>query len=107
MLNQRNVFKYYPETTKTTKGNLNQTRKNVRLTKPNTNPLEKTDTSTLRVKKVRDVYAKVYDVRNTVFSNQTGQLPTRYKRGNKYIMVMVEIDSNTILVEPIKNLTDA
>ena len=55
---------------------------------------------------MRDVYTKVYDVRNTVFSDHTGQFPTRSKRGNKYIMVMVEIDSNAILVEPIKNRTD-
>ena len=56
---------------------------------------------------MRDVYTKVYDVRNTVFYDQTGQLTTRYKRGNKYIMVMVEIDSNASMVEPIKNRTDA
>ena len=55
---------------------------------------------------MRDVYTKVYDVHNTVFSDQIGQFPTRSKRGNKYIMVMVEIDSNAILVEPIKNRTD-
>ena len=105
MLNKRNVAKYYPDTTETPKGRLNQTRKNVRLTKPNTNPLEKTDTTTLRGKKVRGVYTKVYDVRNTVFSDHTGQLPTRSKLGNKCIMVMVYIDSNAILVDPLKNRT--
>ena len=56
---------------------------------------------------MRDVYTKVYDVRNTVFSDQTGKFPTRSKRGNKYIMVMVEIDSNAIVVDPVKNRTDA
>ena len=56
---------------------------------------------------MRDFYTKVYDVRNTVFSDQTGQFPTRYKRGNRYIMVMVDIDSNTILVDPLKNRMDA
>ena len=107
MLNKRNVTKYYPETTDTPKGHLNQTRKNVRLTKPKTKPFEKTDTTTLQGKKVRDIYSKVYDVRNTVFSDQTGQFPTRSKRGNNYIMVMVEIGINFILVEPLKNRTDA
>ena len=107
MLNKRNVAKYYPETTETPKGHLNQSRKNVRSTKPKKDPLEKTDTTTLQGKKVRDVYTKVYDVRNTVFSEQTSQFPTRSKLGNKYIMVTVEIDSNAILVNPIKNRTDA
>ena len=106
VLNKRSVVKYYPETTETPKGHLNQTRKNVRSTKPKTNPLEKTDTTTLQGKKVCDVYTKVYDVGNTLFSDQTGQYPTISKRGNNYIMVMVEIDSNAILVDPIKNRTD-
>jgi hypothetical protein len=45
-------------------------------------------------------------VRETMFSDQTGQFPTRSQRGNKYIMVMVEIDSNAILVEPMKSCKD-
>ena len=57
-------------------------------------------------KKMRDIYTKVCWVRNTVFSDQTGQFPTRSKRGTKYIMVMVEIDSNAILVEPLKSRKD-
>ena len=48
----------------------------------------------------------MYDVRETVFSDQTGQFPTRSQRGNKYLMVMVEIDSNAILVEPLKSRKD-
>jgi hypothetical protein len=42
-----------------------------------------------------------------MFSNQMGQFPTRSLGGNKYIMVMVVINSNAILVEPIKSLKDA
>ena len=63
-------------------------------------------TATLQEHKVRDVYTSVYEVRNTVFSDQIGQLPTRSQRGSKYIVVMVEIDSNVILVEPIKSRKD-
>ena len=47
MLNKRNVAKYYPETTETSKGHLNQTRTNVRSIKTKQNPLEKTDAATL------------------------------------------------------------
>ena len=106
MLNERNIKKYYPETTETPKGHLNQTRKNVCSTKPKPVPMETPDVATLRGQSVCDVYTKVYDVRNTVFSDQTGQFPTRSQRGNKYIMVMVEIDSNAILVEPLKSRKD-
>jgi hypothetical protein len=106
MLTERNVQKYYPETTETAKGHLNQTRKNVRSTKAKPMPLETCDTSQLRGKKVQDIYTETYRVRETMFSNQTGQFPTRSQRGNKYIMVMVEIDSNAILVEPMKSRKD-
>jgi hypothetical protein len=45
-------------------------------------------------------------VHETMFSNQTGQFPTRSQQDNKYIMVMVEIDSNAILIEPMKSRKD-
>jgi hypothetical protein len=96
-----------PKLTKTTKGHLNQTRKNVRSTKVKATLLETCDTSHLHGKKVRDVYTQTYMVRKTMFSDQTGQFPIRSLCGNKYIMVMVEIDSNAILVEPMKNCKDA
>ena len=67
MLNELNVAKYYPETTETPKGHMNQTRKNVRLTKQKATPLDKSETSTLKGKKVHDIYTNVYEVCNTVF----------------------------------------
>ena len=96
--------KYYPETVETPKGHLNQTRKGARSTKEK--PFEEYDTTELQGKKKKDVYIKVYNVRETIFSDQTGKFPTRSKSGNKYIMVMVEIDSNAILVEPMKSRND-
>ena len=104
LLNEKNVQKYYPETAATPKGHLNQTRKNVRSTKPK--PLVEVKDNRMRGKKERDIYTRVYDVRETVFSDQTGQFPKRSLSGNRYIMVMVEIDSSGILVEPLKNRTD-
>jgi len=106
MLNERNVQKYYLETIETAKGHLNQTRKNVRSTKAKTLPLETCDSSQLHGKKVRDVYTETYMVHETMFSHQTGQFLTHSQQGNKYIMVMVEIDSNAILVEPMKSRKD-
>ena len=49
----------------------------------------------------------MYEVRETVFTDQTGQFPTQSRSGNKYIMVMVDIDSSGILVEPLKSRKDA
>ena len=61
----------------------------------------------MKGKKVLDVYIKTYDVRETTFSDQTGQFLTRLRSGNKYIIIMVEIDSSTILVKPMKSRKDA
>ncbi len=107
LLTQRNVNKYYPETVETPKGHLNQTRKNVRSTKPKAIPLEDFRSPQLLGRKQRDIFTKVYDTRNTIFTDQTGKLPHRSQAGNHYIMVMVEIDSSAILVEPIKNCSDS
>ena len=81
LLTEQNVKKYYPETTATPKGHLNQSRKNVRSTKPK--PFEEINTNQLRGRKNKDVCTKVYDVRDTVFTDQTGQFPTRSQSGNK------------------------
>ena len=67
MLTTKNVTKYYPDTIETPKGHLNQTLKNVRSTKPALLPLEISDATSLRGKKQRDVFTKVYYVRETFF----------------------------------------
>lgn len=107
LLTTKNIAKYYPETDETTKGHMNQTQKNVRSTKTKATPFETCNSANkLRGKKEQDVYVKTYDVRETIFSDQTGKYPVQSQRGNKYIMVLVEIDSNAILVEPMKSRND-
>ncbi len=51
MLSERNVNKYYPETSETSKGHMNQMHKNVRSTKAKQTPLETCDTLQLHSKK--------------------------------------------------------
>ena len=106
LLTEKNVSKYYPETDETAKGHMNQARKNVRSTKK-AQPFEQAQfVKALRGKKEKDLFVRIYDVRETIFTDQTGQFPTRSQRGNKYIMVLVEIDSNAILVEPMSSRKD-
>ena len=82
---------------------MNQTQKNVRSTKVKQVLFKIPEYPEMRGKKVQDIYISTYDVRKTKFSEKTGKFPTRSKQGNKYIMIMVEIDSSAILVEPMKN----
>ena len=105
ILTERNVNKYFPDTDETPKGHMNKTRKNVRSTK--WAPLESFVSAEMKGKKVRDVYVRVYDARETTFLDQTGQYPIQSKQGHKYSMVMVEVDSNAILIKPLKSRKDA
>ncbi|KAL7481119.1 hypothetical protein ACHAW6_006805 [Cyclotella cf. meneghiniana] len=61
--------------------------------------------ATLPMEKECDIFARVEELRNTIYTDQTGKFPITSSRGNKYIMTMVEIDANAILVEPMKNRT--
>ena len=40
-----------------------------------------------------------------MYTDQTGRFPTKSYRGMQYIMVLVELDSNAILVEAMRNRT--
>jgi hypothetical protein len=50
----------------------------------------------------------IYNIGNNValqkiYTDQTGHFPKKSSPGNQYIMVMVELNSSTILVEAMKN----
>ncbi len=40
-----------------------------------------------------------------IYTGQPGRFPKKSSRRNQYIMVLAEVDSNAILVEPMKNRT--
>ena len=43
--------------------------------------------------------------KDTAYSDLTGRFPFRSSRGNEYLLVVYDYDSNAILVEPLKNRT--
>ena len=56
--------------------------------------------------KQHDLYVCVDQVNETIYTDQIGEFPITSSRGNKYIMIMCEIDENAVLVEPMKNKTE-
>ena len=60
-------------------------------------------------KKERTIFYRVMDVNDEtaqkIYSDQPGRFPTKSSRGNQYIMVLTEVDSDVILVKPMKNKT--
>jgi len=54
--------------------------------------------------KHKDVYLIVFDAtKKSMFSNQTGKFPITSARGNKYIMVAVELDGHYIDGKPLQS----
>ena len=49
----------------------------------------------------------IVDPNYEIYSYLPGQFPTKYSKGNQYIFVAYHYNSNVILLEPMKNGTDA
>ena len=45
-------------------------------------------------------------MKNIIHSDQMGKFPVRAISGNRYIMLMVDINSNYTLVQPMKTRSD-
>ncbi len=52
---------------------------------------------------MHDVYMKTFNAKEAMYTDQTGRFPANSSSGNKYIMVIVKIDSNFIDAEPMKS----
>jgi hypothetical protein len=52
------------------------------------------------------VFMKPVEITWQIFSDQTGHFPITSSRGNKYIMVVYDYDSNAILTEPLTSRTE-
>ena len=82
---------------------------NVRSTKVKQNATDNQEEETHKNKpqaKHKDMYIKIYLANDTAHFNQTGHFPALSSKGNKYIMVLVEIDGNYIDAELMKNKTE-
>ena len=55
--------------------------------------------------KTQLIYAATIDA-GKIYTDQTGRFPVVSSKGNKYIMVLYDYDSNAILAKPIKDRTD-
>ena len=105
--------KHFPESEETQKGHMKAQKSGIRSTKrkkvsavsePEDDPYDITTKS-----KEHDVMIKMVDTHDElewkIFTDQTGSFPKKSIRGYRYIMVLVEIDSDAVLVEPMRNRT--
>jgi hypothetical protein len=83
---------------------LNQQRKNARTTKIKDAKFIVTETDIDHGIKTHFVYAATIDA-GQIYTDQTGRFPVVSSKGNTYIMILYDYDSNAILEQPIKDRT--
>jgi hypothetical protein len=103
-LNEQNVEKHLSKSTSTAKGHLNQKRQNARTTKIKDAELIDPEPDLDHGIKTQYIYAATIDA-GQIYTDQTGRFPVVSSKGNKYIMVLYDYDSNEILAKPIKDRT--
>ena len=114
-LTAKAATKHFPESEETTKGHGRKTRSGLRSTKKTgstdddddngdtvcINPPPRPATQTL------EIFYAIYNLEDKaqlkMYTDQTGRFPKKSSRGNQYIMVLIELDSNAIMVEAMKN----
>ena len=109
-LDASSVATHFPESEEMWKGHGRKIKSGLRSTK--TAIASETDgqlaTNNIQ-KKERCIFTQMYDLHDDLelkmYTNQTGCFPVRSYRGNQYIMVLIELDSNSILVEAMQNRT--
>jgi hypothetical protein len=99
-LNEHSVEKYLSKSTSTTKVHLNQQTQNAGKTKIKDAQLLDSETGLDHGIKTQFVYAATIDA-GQIYTDQTGRFPVVSSRGNKYIMILYDYDSNAILAKAI------
>jgi hypothetical protein len=103
-LNEHNVEKDLSNSTSTAKGHLNQQRQNARTTKIKSAQLLDSENDQDNGIKTQFVYAAIIDA-GQIYTDQTGIFPIVSSKGNKYIMILYDYDSNALLAKLIKDCT--
>ena len=95
-LTVENITEFFPESDKTQKGHMHQTRQGVRSTKITDEYAALQFKPTPGVKH-KDAFLRVLDMtKKPMYSDQTGRFPVTSSKGNnnKYLMVACELDGN-------------
>jgi hypothetical protein len=109
-LTPEHVNKYLEKSEATVKGHLNQTRKNVRSTKPKKKPNKQEETPDYEpriTERTNVVYAAIHDIKGHTYTDLTGRFPKTSSIGYKYILVLYNYNGNSIQAEPMKTRSDA
>ena len=108
-LNNQQLLKHIFPSIASALGHLDQKRKNLQSTKQVKSELEVEEDKNfypyIEAVKTHELCAKHFplNIKRKGFSDPTGTFPQNSSRGNLYVMVLYDYNSNAILSEPIKN----
>ena len=102
LINVKNVAKYFPESEETQKGHMRGQRQGVRSTRV-TEPTEGTPPNIPHQKK-GDILITEHEVKSLMlYADQTGLFPAVSSLGNKYVIILHHVDSNSTWSEAMRN----
>jgi hypothetical protein len=107
LINVTNVARYFPESEETQKGNMHGQQQGVRSTKKRALIVSPDTPAPPPHESKRDIYISVYKPKDTMYSDQMGLFLQVSSLGNKYIMVIHNVDSNSSWAEALKNNTSS
>lgn len=95
------INKHLPKSMATAKGHLRQQYQHTQSTKPGTNTSNTEQVAATA--RTHETYYDVFQPTGQVYTDQTGRFPAISARGNQYVMVLYDYDSNAILTEPMSS----
>ncbi len=105
------ILKHFPDLLKMQKGHMKGQRKGVQSTKVSAPVTIKVEPGTAipplpTIKKHYDIFVVVYELLDTIHTDQTGPFPKTSHQGYRYIMVGIHLDANYIFCKLMKNQTE-
>ena len=107
LIDTKNIRKKFPESEETQFGHMRGQRQGTRSTRK-VHPAQK-DSNEDQMDKKHDIFINIYKLdkgdclTNTIYSDQTVEFPYISSWGNRSIMVILHINSNSFSLEPLKN----
>jgi hypothetical protein len=105
LINVTNVACYFPESEETQKGHMHGQRQGISSTKKKTPDVFPITPTPAPHESKRDIFTCVCEIKKTMYFDQMGRFPQVSSLGNKYIMVIHGVDSNSLWVEALKDNT--
>ena len=97
------ICKHLPKSIATTKGHLDQRRRNLKPTQPRkfeSSPAPQSQTEESPGRRTNIFITKAFKITGQIYTDLPGRLPSKPRRGNSYILVLYNYDRNAILAEP-------